>query len=76
MPPELRAEVSTVTVLPDGALELRIRGGVRVRYGRPVEVRRKAAVLERALAWARRERVEVATLNVVAPGHPAVRLAA
>jgi cell division protein FtsQ len=71
----LRAEVSTVTVLVDGTLEMRLEGGVSVRYGGAVEVRRKAAVLGRILGWARREGETVAAVNVVAPGHPAVRLA-
>jgi cell division septal protein FtsQ len=74
MAPRLRAEVATVTVLVDGTLELRLEGGVAVRYGGAVEVRRKAAVLGRILGWARREGETVAAVNVVAPGHPAVRL--
>jgi cell division protein FtsQ len=76
MGPRLRAEVATVTVLVDGTLEMRLRGGPSVRYGGAVEVRRKAEVLGRILGWARREGELVAAVNVVAPGHPAVRLAA
>ena len=74
MDPELRAEVASVTVLVDGSLEMRLRGGVSVRYGESVDVRRKAALLERILRWASRDGEWLAAVSVVAPGHPAVRL--
>jgi cell division protein FtsQ len=74
MPPGLRTEVTSVTVLVDGSLELRLRGGIDVHYGRPVESERKAAVLGRILGWARREGEWLAAVSLVAPEHPAVRL--
>jgi cell division protein FtsQ len=74
MGPQLRAEVASVTVLVDGSLELRLRGGVSVRYGAAEDVGRKAAVLGRILGWARREGEWLAAVNLVASGHPAVRL--
>jgi cell division protein FtsQ len=73
MGPQLRAEVASVSVMWDGSLELRLRGGVRVRYGAPVDVARKAAVLARILTWAHREGEVLSAVNVVAPDHPAVR---
>jgi cell division protein FtsQ len=76
MGPELRAEVASVTVLVDGGLELRLRGGLTVRYGAAVDHRRKAAALADILAWAEAEGERLAVVNVVAPGLPAVRLAA
>jgi cell division protein FtsQ len=75
MRPRLRAEVATVTVLVDGTLEVRLEGGVSVRYGGAEEAVRKAAVLGRILGWARREGETLTAVNVVAPGHPSVRLA-
>jgi cell division septal protein FtsQ len=74
MGPRLRTEVTAVTVLVDGSLEFRLDGGVSVRYGGAVELRRKASVLGRILGWVRREGETIAEVNVVAPGHPAVRL--
>jgi cell division protein FtsQ len=74
MSPELRARLVVVAPRVDGTLELRLRGGVQVRYGAPVGLARKAAVLERILAWARRERAVLVSVNVTAPNLPAVRL--
>lgn len=76
MPPELRAEVTVVSVLVDGGLELRLRGGVVVRYGAASESRRKASVLADILAWADAEGERLAVVNVVAPELPAVKIAA
>ena len=75
MAPELRDRLSTVTVLADGTLHLRLRGGVAVRYGAPSEIRRKAAALQEILAWAEDEGDVLAVVNVVAPDLPAVKLA-
>jgi cell division protein FtsQ len=75
MPPALRAEVATVSVLVDGGLELRLRGGVTVRYGAASEHRRKSETLVDILTWADAEGERIALVNVVAPGLPAVRLA-
>jgi cell division protein FtsQ len=75
MSPELRAQVGVVRVLVDGTLEIRLRGGVVVRYGPGVEARRKASAIERILAWADAEGERIAVVNVVAPDRPAVKLA-
>jgi cell division protein FtsQ len=75
MSAELRERLASVSVLADGTLDLRLRGGVGVRYGSASEPRRKAAVLERILAWAEQEGMHLAAVNVVAPDLPAVRIA-
>lgn len=75
MSPELRAEVGEVRVLVDGTLEIRLRGGVIVRYGSGVDARRKASAIGRILAWAEEHGERLAAVNVVAPDRPAVKLA-
>jgi cell division protein FtsQ len=74
MAPGLRSRLSSVTVLADGTLELRLEGVV-VDYGAASEPRAKAEALERVLAWAAGEGAALATVNVVAPELPAVKLA-
>ncbi len=74
MAPELRATVASVVVAADGTLQMRLRGGVSIRYGSASELRRKAAALDQILAWAEAEGESLATVNVVAPGLPAVKL--
>jgi cell division protein FtsQ len=76
MSPEVRGQVTSVVVLVDGTLEIRLRGGVLVRYGAGTEPARKAAAIERVLAWADHEGERVAVVNVVAPERPAVKLVA
>lgn len=75
MGPELRDRLASVTVLADGTLQMRLRGGVAVRYGAASEIRRKAAALQQILAWAEEEGDILAVVNVVAPDLPAVKLA-
>ncbi|MGZ8626635.1 MAG: cell division protein FtsQ/DivIB [Actinomycetota bacterium] len=76
MAPELRARVASVGVLIDGTLELRLRGGVTVRYGTATEVRSKAATIERILAWAEEEGEALRLVTVVSPDRAAVKLVA
>jgi cell division protein FtsQ len=73
--PGVRAEVVSARVLLDGSLELRLRGGLTVRYGAASELRRKGATLARILAWADEAGERLAMVNVVAPDRPSVRLA-
>jgi cell division protein FtsQ len=75
LPVDLRADLASVTVLVDGSIEIRMRGGPLVRYGSATEPRRKAAMLGRILAWAQAEREEIALVNLVTPDRPSVRLA-
>ena len=75
MAPDLRDRLTSITVLADGTLQMRLRGGVAVRYGAASEIRRKAAALEQILAWAEEEGDLLAVVNVVAPDLPAVKLA-
>jgi cell division protein FtsQ len=75
MAPGLRAEVGSVRVGVDGALDLRLRNGVLVRYGRAVEAGRKAAALADVLAWARAEGESLQMVSVVSAELPAVRFA-
>jgi len=74
MGPDLRAKVASVTVAADGTLQVRLLGGVGIRYGSASELRRKAAALDRILAWAEAEGQSLATVNLVAPDLPAVKL--
>ena len=76
MPPALRAEVTEVTVFVGGDLEMRLRGGIHVRYGSSAEPQRKASVLARIFAWAQDAGERILAVNVVAPDAPAVRTAA
>ncbi len=75
MPEELRAQVSSVTVAVGGSLEVRLRGGVSVRYGSATEVWRKAEILGQILEWATALGEAVAKVDLVAPEAPAVVLA-
>ena len=71
---ELRSRVSSVVVLADSTLELRLDDEVVVRYGRVVEPRRKAWIVEQVLAWAELEGERLAVVNVVSTESPAVEL--
>lgn len=75
MTASLRARVERVVVSPAGTLELRLEGGVVVRYGSATSQRRKAAVIERILAWPRSREGALTQISVVAPSVPAVVLA-
>jgi cell division protein FtsQ len=72
MSDDLRADVSRVIVASDATLDIRLDDGTLVRYGAPLDEARKAAVLERALAWAEVQPERVGRISVVAPGSPAV----
>lgn len=74
MEPSLRARVRWIAVAIDGTIELRLHGGLRVRYGLPTDVGAKAGTLARVLAWADAEGVGLARVSVVAPASPAVSL--
>lgn len=73
--PEVRADVVRVTILGDSTIEIRLRGGVVVRYGSATESERKAATLDDVLAWADAEGERLLSISVAAPGLPAVRIA-
>jgi len=68
----LLGRVQRVVVGADDVLEVRLDDGTTVRWGGPAESGRKAASLERTLAWADAEGVRLAHVSVVAPGVPAV----
>jgi len=68
----LLGRVQRVVVGADDVLEVRLDDGTTVRWGGPSESGRKAASLERTLAWADAEGVRLAHVSVVAPGVPAV----
>ena len=74
MPPALRSQVTRVHVMLDGTLELRLRGGTRVRFGTTDETSRKVEAIRRVLAWSTREGNAIRTLSVVAPSAPAATL--
>ena len=74
MPPGLRSDVREVRVMLDGTLELRLRGGPRVRFGTPADAEAKVAAIRRVLAWAHDEAGAIRTLSVVAPSAPAATL--
>jgi cell division protein FtsQ len=74
MRPGLRSEVTRVRVMLDGTLELRLSGGMTVRFGAPVESARKAEAIRRVLAWAERKGSAIRMLSVVAPSAPAATL--
>jgi cell division protein FtsQ len=71
-PPGLRDQVEEVSI-HRGAIDLKLRSGVRVNYGDASEAPEKAAALIAVLAWADRADVEPALVDVRAPGAPALR---
>lgn len=72
---DLRSMVKDVRVGAAGAIEVRLRGGIRVNIGEPVEIRRKVDVLAATLRWAREQHLRVRAIDVSAPDAPAVRFA-
>jgi cell division protein FtsQ len=74
MSSELRADVTSVRVLVDGTMALRLASGIHVRYGAPAAPAAKAQVLQRILAWSLQTGETVANVNVASPRTPAVRL--
>lgn len=71
---EVRVLVRRVEVDADASLELALRDGLRIAYGAPEAVERKAAAIAQVLRWAEDSRQTVRALNVIAPGAPAVTL--
>jgi cell division protein FtsQ len=70
--PRLRREVAAITDRGGGVV-LRLRSGARVLYGKPDGLAAKRSALESILAWVQEERLEVAYVDLRAPGTPAVR---
>lgn len=75
MRPEVRSVIVSVGVRPDGTLDLKLEGGVTVRYGSAAEPVAKAQTLARILTWATATGERLAHVDVAAPRAPAVRLA-
>ena len=76
MGPSLRAQVARVRVLLDGTLEIRLRGGPIVRFGRPEDAERKVETIRRVLAWAGSEGPPLRTISVVSALAPAATFVA
>ena len=76
MGPSLRAQVARVRVLLDGTLEIRLRGGPIVRFGRPEDAERKVETIRRVLAWAGSEGTPLRTISVVSALAPAATFVA
>jgi cell division protein FtsQ len=72
--PEIVPLVRRVEVDVDGSLEMILRDGLRIAYGRPGSFERKADAIADALRWADDAGERVRTLNVLAPGAPALTL--
>lgn len=68
----LRRDVAAV-ILGPGGVELRTRGGVRVRYGDASDPAAKARALEALLVWARSHGVRPEYVDVSVPAAPALR---
>jgi cell division protein FtsQ len=74
MPEVLRARVSTVIAEPTGTLVMDLGGGLTVRYGGADDQLVKAAALGSVLAWAARERVALAEIDLSVPEAPSATL--
>jgi cell division septal protein FtsQ len=74
MDEDLRSAVERVSVLTDGTLEIWLRSGPRVSFGRATAVGSKARAIARALAWANIEGERILSLSVVAPSTPSAIL--
>jgi cell division protein FtsQ len=70
----LRASVTSVAVGDGGTVEIRLRDGPTVHFGSSDRLSAKAHVLERILAWADANDDELAAIDLMAPGAPAVEL--
>jgi cell division protein FtsQ len=68
----LLGRVDRMIVGANDVLEVRLDDGTTVRWGTPAGSGRKAGTLERALAWADAEGLQIARISVVAPAVPAV----
>jgi cell division protein FtsQ len=74
MPVAVRSSVESVDYRDDGSLEVRLHDGVTVAYGRADRLVAKGLVVERILAWAEEGGEELDSVDVSAPGSPAVAL--
>jgi len=74
MPEVLRAHVSAVIAEPTGTLVMDLGGGLTVRYGGADDQLMKAAALRSVLAWAARERVALAEIDLTVPEAPSATL--
>jgi cell division protein FtsQ len=76
MPVDVRSAVESVEYEDDGSLEVRVRlhDGVTVAYGPADRLVAKGLVVERILAWAEESREQLDSVDVTAPGSPAVAL--
>jgi cell division protein FtsQ len=72
LPESIRARVTTVTSGADGSLALLMRDGMTVYYGDASRVSEKADALRAVLAWAARQGVHPAYVDVRAPTAPAI----
>jgi cell division protein FtsQ len=74
MPAVVRARVSAVVAEPTGALVMDLTGGLTVRYGGAGEQLSKATALRSVLAWATREHVALAEIDLSVPEAPSATL--
>ena len=74
MPVAVRSAVESVEYRGDGSLGLRLRNGVTVAYGPADRLVAKGLVVERILAWAEESGEDLDSVDVTAPGSPAVAL--
>ena len=74
MPVAVRSAVESVEYRVDGSLEVRLHDGVTVSYGTADRLVDKGRIVERILAWAEESGEELDSVDVTAPGSPAVAL--
>jgi cell division protein FtsQ len=72
MPVAVRSAVESVEYRDDGSLEVRLHDGVTVAYGLADRLVAKGLLVERILAWAEESGQELDSVDVTAPGSPAV----
>jgi cell division protein FtsQ len=72
MPVAVRSAVESVEYRDDGSLEVRLHDGVTVAYGLADRLVAKGLLVERILAWAEESGEELDSVDVTAPGSPAV----
>jgi anti-sigma factor RsiW len=74
LPASLRGRVASIEVAQGGQVTLWLTGDVRVRFGDVSEVPEKAQALTAVMAWATRNGVVPAYVDVSAPAAPAALL--
>jgi cell division protein FtsQ len=74
MPVAVRSAVESVEYGADGSLDVHLHDGVRVVYGPADRLVAKGLVVERILAWAEESGEQLDSVDVTAPGSPAVAL--